>query len=468
VAAASGEDHALLPDESVPTRDAAWTARKWTEDRQEHFTAVNQERGQVTRRGRLRQRRPCAALSETSSTTAAHTRLRNHPADITAARCWPYRIPNYRVRFRDLYQRDSDVALPRRGPPHACFVMERTLDAIAADLGLDRIEVRRRNSSRPATFLTPSASRGRTATRSSTTAADYPPARARDREARPEAAGDDIAWGSGLRRRHGRRTYEGRMCRSWSRQGRRGDGHTEPGQAHATVWAQVVADELGVDVGDVEVTSGDTAVSVGVGPLPLAARSPRATHACRARMVADKARQIARPPGGGVEDLELVADACGQGLAGPWHSSGGVAVLSNPVRYAFGGGTKRDAVHRETARGATLATASSLGWRRPLLQPARFDVASDATRICARGSEDLSPRILNTSSSTTAAGDQPSGPAGQIEGGVAQASAARSTSGSLTTATASSQRVLHGILMPYSTRSTIEIDHIETPSPLNP
>src|SRR5439155_664766 len=35
-------------------------------------------------------------------------------------------------------------------------------------------------------------------------------------------------------------------------------GIPSQGQAHATVWAQIVADELGVDVADVEVTSGDT------------------------------------------------------------------------------------------------------------------------------------------------------------------------------------------------------------------
>src|SRR5438046_8723520 len=45
-------------------------------------------------------------------------------------------------------------------------------------------------------------------------------------------------------------------------------GIPSQGQAHATVWAQVVADELGVDVGDVEVTGGDTRrFSWGVGTL---------------------------------------------------------------------------------------------------------------------------------------------------------------------------------------------------------
>src|SRR5260370_24173544 len=35
-------------------------------------------------------------------------------------------------------------------------------------------------------------------------------------------------------------------------------GIPNQGQAHATVWAQIVADQLGVDISDVEVSSGDT------------------------------------------------------------------------------------------------------------------------------------------------------------------------------------------------------------------
>src|SRR5439155_24608703 len=58
----------------------------------------------------------------------------------------PYRIPNYRVRFRDLYTNAAPTS-PYRGAgrPHPCFAMERTLDTSAAELQLDRIEVRRRN-----------------------------------------------------------------------------------------------------------------------------------------------------------------------------------------------------------------------------------------------------------------------------------------------------------------------------------
>src|SRR5258708_36791828 len=65
----------------------------------------------------------------------------------------PYRVPNYRVRFRDMYTNATPTS-PYRGAgrPHACFVMERTLDAIAAELGLDRTGVRRRNLIEPDQF----------------------------------------------------------------------------------------------------------------------------------------------------------------------------------------------------------------------------------------------------------------------------------------------------------------------------
>src|SRR5439155_3889546 len=119
-------------------------------------------------------------------------------------------------------------------------------------------------------------------------------------------------------------------------------GIPSQGQAHATVWAKVVADELGVDVRDVEVTGGDTRrFPWGVGTFALrgAATAGNAMHVA-ARMFADKAKLIAADHlEAAVEDLELVhgrvpfqgSPDCGMPLRA-------AAVLSNPVRYAFAGG----------------------------------------------------------------------------------------------------------------------------------
>src|SRR5215471_5138657 len=148
----------FYPDELLVPFAAMQLGRpvKWTEDRQEHFTAVNQERGQVHEvevgfddEGRL------LALSDDFIHDAgAYTPYGVILPIITAAQVpGPYRVPNYRVRFRDLYTNATPTS-PYRGAgrPHACFVMERTLDAIAADLKLDRVEVRRRNLIQPDEF----------------------------------------------------------------------------------------------------------------------------------------------------------------------------------------------------------------------------------------------------------------------------------------------------------------------------
>src|SRR5437667_12766697 len=107
------------------------------------------------------------------------------------------------------------------------------------------------------------------------------------------------------------------------------------GEAHATVWAQVVADELGVDVEDVDVTSGDTRrFPWGVGTFASrgAVTAGNAMHVA-ARMVADKAKHIAADHlEAAVEDLELagglvrVTGSRDRGLP-----LGAVAVPPNPV-----------------------------------------------------------------------------------------------------------------------------------------
>src|SRR5207245_11380560 len=121
-------------------------------------------------------------------------------------------------------------------------------------------------------------------------------------------------------------------------------GIPSQGQAHATVWAQVVADELGVDVKDVEVTSGDTrrfAWGVGTFASRGAVTAGNAMHVA-AHMVATKAKQIAAEHlEANPDDLELVDGRVRvKGSPDRGIPLGAVAVLSNPVRYAFGGGTE--------------------------------------------------------------------------------------------------------------------------------
>ena len=58
----------------------------------------------------------------------------------------PYRIPNIWVEFTAVYTPTVPVT-PYRGcgRPQSCFAIERAMDQLAEELGLDRFEVRRRN-----------------------------------------------------------------------------------------------------------------------------------------------------------------------------------------------------------------------------------------------------------------------------------------------------------------------------------
>ncbi len=116
-------------------------------------------------------------------------------------------------------------------------------------------------------------------------------------------------------------------------------GLTSQGQGHHTVLAQLVADELGVPLADVEVVTGDTrrfAYAVGTFASRAAVMSGSAVTLA-ARKAREKALRVA------ANALEVSADDLviedgivhvkGDPDAGM--SLGTVAVLSNPLRYAF-------------------------------------------------------------------------------------------------------------------------------------
>ena len=459
---------------------------KWTEDRQEHFTATNQERGQVHEVdvGFDDEGRVLALSDDFIHDAGAYTPYGIILPIITAAQLpGPYRIPNYRVRFRDVYT-NAQATSPYRGAgrPHACFVMERTLDAIAAELALDRVEVRRRNLIQPDEF--PYDLGGVLWQDGNTVVYDsgnYP--ELLDRALRllgPKPDGDGIGMGLAIYvEGTGVGPYEGAHVQVLvSGKVVAATGIPSQGQAHKTVWAQVVADELGVDVDDVEVTSGDTRrFPWGVGTFASrgAVTAGNAMYVA-ARMVADKARRVAAEHlEANPEDLELVEGRVRvKGSPDRGMPLGAVAVLSNPVRYAFGGGTEAatqfaakprpgaplsegeqpglEATGYYSPPGSTWASGCHAAYVRVdpktyRLEILKYVVVHDCGRV-------INPLVLQ----------------GQIEGGLAQGIGgafyerlAYDSDGQLRNAS------FMEFLMPYATEiPPIEIDHIETPSPLNP
>ena len=477
----------FYPDELLVPHAAMQLGRpvKWTEDRQEHFTAVNQERGQVHEVQVGFDDEGCVlALSDDFiHDGGAYTPYGIILPIITAGQLpGPYRIPNYRVRFRDVYTNATPTS-PYRGAgrPHACFVMERTLDAMAAELQLDRLEVRRRNLIQPDEFpydVGVAWQDGNTVVYDS---GNYPELLDRAlKKLGPKPTGDGVGMGLAIYvEGTGVGPYEGAHVQVLvSGKVVAATGIPSQGQGHKTVWAQVVADELGVTVEDVDVTSGDTRKfpwAVGTFASRGAVTAGNAMHVA-ARMVADKARHIAAEHlEANPDDLELVDGRVRvKGSPDRGMPLGAVAVLSNPVRYAFGGGTEAatqfaakprpgpplaegeqpglEATGYYSPPGSTWASGCHAAYVRVdpktyRLEILKYVVVHDCGRV-------INPLVLK----------------GQIEGGVAQGIGgafyerlAYDDDGQLRNAS------FMEFLMPYATEiPEIEIDHIETPSPLNP
>ena len=255
-------------------------------------------------------------------------------------------------------------------------------------------------------------------------------------------------------------------------------GLTSQGQGHQTVFAQIVADELGVPIEDVYVTTGDTRrfpYAVGTFASRAAVMSGNAI-ALAARQVRDKALRLA---GEALEcdanDLEIVDGIVRvKGDHSKAIALKTVAVLSNPLRYAFDesakaatqfavGDTSKPPVPEDqepglegkdyySPMGSTFANGMHAVIIEVLPQTAeikilRYVVVHDCGRV-------INPMIVE----------------GQIHGGVAQGVAgalfermAYDDDGQLQNAS------FMDFLMPYATEvPTVEAGHLETPSPLNP
>lgn len=128
---------------------------KWLEDRREHMIAANQSRQQ---RHRMRaavdgEGRVLAIDDDFFHDQGAY--LRTHGSRVVDTTCGilpgPYRLPHYRVNGHVRMTNKTPCATYRSpGRFESNFARERLMDAVAARLGLSRVEVRRRNLIAPA------------------------------------------------------------------------------------------------------------------------------------------------------------------------------------------------------------------------------------------------------------------------------------------------------------------------------
>jgi CO/xanthine dehydrogenase Mo-binding subunit len=249
---------------------------KWTEDRQENFYATTQERGQVhdaemalTKEGRILGVHD-VFLFDTGAYDPYGLTI---PINSQCTLLGPYDIPNYESEFTAVFT-NKTIVTPVRGAgrQHGVFVSERLLDIAARELGIDRVEIRKRNLIAPDRFPVNHEIMFQDSAPLIYDSGDYLPALeqaaemigyasfVRDEQPRLRAAGRHVGIGVACYvEGTGIGPYEGaRVTVEPSGKVRCATGVGTQGQGHFTVFAQLVADALGVDVQDVRVVTGDT------------------------------------------------------------------------------------------------------------------------------------------------------------------------------------------------------------------
>ncbi len=268
----------FYPDEVLIPWAALQLGRpvKWIEDRAEHFFATTHERGQVhdaelavDRDGRILGVKD-VFLHDTGAYDPYGLTV---PINSQCTLLGPYVIPHYDSAFTAVFTH-KPIVTPYRGAgrQHGVFVIERLLDLAARELGIDRAEIRRRNLIPKDAFPYDNEIIYQDFTRLGYDSGDYAPMldRAlemigyerfvRDEQPRLRAQGRRVGIGvvcyvEGT----GIGPYEGAKVQvQTSGRVSLATGVGTQGQGHFTSFAQIVADQVGVGVGEVEVITGDT------------------------------------------------------------------------------------------------------------------------------------------------------------------------------------------------------------------
>lgn len=449
---------------------------KWIEDRREHFVATNQEREQihdaeiaVDADGRI------LAVRTVFLYDAGAYNPYGLIVPIVASTTLPgpYRLPAYHCEFQAVFTNKTSVS-PYRGAgrPHGVFVMERLLDRVARELGIDRAEVRRRNLIPPDAFpydvgliyqdqapLRYDSGNYPAVLARALEMIDYTgwPARQQALRAEGRHAGLGVACyveGTGIGPYEGARvTVEpsGRVAVA--------TGVGTQGQGHATSFAQLAADVLGVEPRNVIVHTGDTGL-FGWGTGTFASRAATVAGnavALAAKAVREKAQLVAA---GLLEapaaEIELAGGAAFvRGVPGRAVPLGDVALAANPLRFAMPAewdGPGLEAIRyfappQGTFAAGVHACIVEVDPETGTLTFHRYVVVHDCGRV-------INPAILE----------------GQIHGGVAQGLGGAFWEQLVYDEQAQplSTTFMDYLLPTAADLPAVDVDHLETPSPLNP
>jgi carbon-monoxide dehydrogenase large subunit len=285
---------------------------KWIETRREHTLVACVERDQVhdltiaaTRDGTLVALRDDFVHDMGAYTISGLNLLQNAMIHSVG----PYVIPHLDLRFRGVVTTTTPVGAYRgAGRPYGTAVIERALDALARELGLDGVELRRRNLIGPdqypyATGLT-TAGRGPVDYDSgdyprcmalALEALDLPAARAE--QARERARGRYLGIGLvNYVEATATVPLESAVVRVRADGGVTVvSGAAPQGQGHVTLFSHLVAEQLGVDPDAIEVRTGDSAL-VAQGGGTYGSRTAAiggSAMLLASRVVRDKALRIA-------------------------------------------------------------------------------------------------------------------------------------------------------------------------------
>jgi aerobic carbon-monoxide dehydrogenase large subunit len=449
---------------------------KWIEDRREHFVATTNERTQIhdaelvlDADGHILGVRD-VFLHDTGAYDPYGLTV---PINSQCTLLGPYVIPSYDSTFTAVFTNTTTVT-PYRGAgrQHGVFVIERLLDIAARELGLDCVEIRRRNLIPPDAFPY----------RNEIIYQDFEPLEYDSGNYEPildkalAAIGYDkfVAGEQQRLRAQGRHVgigiacyvegtgigpYEGaRVQVQASGRVSVATGIGTQGQGHFTSFAQIVADQVGVDVRDVDVVTGDTDHFYwGAGTFASrgAVVAGSAVHEA-AKLVRGKILRTAAEHFECAEEDLVIADGCVSvaGVADMRVRLGELAVKANPMRGAVRPGTEPGLESTQYFGPPIGATASGVHAMRLEVDPETFSLRILDYVVVHDCGAVINPLIL----------------AGQIHGGVAQGignaffeKLVYDAEGQLLNASLADYLIPTALDVPR-----MRLDHTVTLSPLNP
>jgi aerobic carbon-monoxide dehydrogenase large subunit len=489
----------FYPDELLVPMAAMRLGRpvKYIEDRRENFLGSSQERTQIhtIELAALRTGEVIGLRDFFLHDTGAFIPYGIAVAQVASTSiAGPYRIPNIFVEFKAVYTPTVQVT-PYRGcgRPQACFAIERAMDQLAEELGLDRFEIRRRNLIAEKEFpyeregllfadgLKVTLDSGQYGKALAMAAAELGAEDFAAEQAKARAEGRYLGLGLACYvEGTGLGPYEGGHVKIHPITGKVyvNTGLSTQGQGHDTVFAQIVADQLGVSPQDVIVVEGDTkAFDWGVATFASRAAvvSGNAIHKTaiivRNKVIEAAANMLDVDP----DQIELRDSAAWVKGSNRFAPLAAIATASNPLRYAFNKAAQAATQFAPASKhdGPPLADGQAPGLEATdYYSPSRSTWAYGVHGAIIEVDPGLCTVKIRKYVCIHDCGNMinPMIVEGQVLGGIAQGIGGAlyehldyQADGNLANAS------LMDFLVPYATEiPNVSILHLETPTPLNP